>query len=246
MRSTGRRARSSGHISDPTNPLVNGSARSGSARSGSARSGSARSAVPSDGDPLVQNTSFTLGSSVETTSGGGSALSSAELACPAPSGDHCRIDCCTLAAPRLPNEVTILVRAYQVKPTSPDPGRVRPGGSKSGDPTPPSVAVAEYSCDDPSCTAALGPDLAVQTSPAADARANPTRVKAGAQVVVPDHHAQQPGRGRGVRHRGAPALRRRPGAPVDGLRIHGTGLRQGAPLELQRVGACPGGTSRAR
>ena len=59
-----------GHISDPTNPLVNGSARSGSARSGSARSGSARSAIPSDGDPLVQNTSFTLGSSTELASAG--------------------------------------------------------------------------------------------------------------------------------------------------------------------------------
>jgi hypothetical protein len=173
-----------GHISDPTNPLVNGSARSGSARSGSARSGSARSAVPSDGDALVQNTSFTLGSSVETTSGGTSALSSAELGCPAPSGDNCRIDCCTLAAPRLPNEVTILVRAYQIKPTSEIPVVYDPEG-RQGDPTPPSVTVAEYSCDDPSCTAALGPDLVVQTGPPPSPIVSPTRVKAGQQVAFP-------------------------------------------------------------
>jgi hypothetical protein len=167
-----------GHISDPTNPLVSGSARSGSARSGSARSGSARSAIPSDGDPLVQNTSFNLGSSTVT---GSTALAATQLAS---TSDHCRIDQCTLAAPRLPNEVTILVRAYQV---TPNPAVVYdPDGSVTGTPTPPSVAVAEYSCDSPSCTAAIGPDLVVQRSPAPTPTIVPnTHVKAGQQVTFP-------------------------------------------------------------
>ena len=172
-----------GHISDPSNPLVNGSARSGSARSGSARSGSARSAVPSDGDPLVQNTSFTLGSSTEIASGGTAAFSSTMSAATTGASSNCRLDDCTLAAPRLPNEVTILVRAYQINPS---PTVVYdPDGSRTGTPTPPSVAVAEYSCDDPSCTAALGPDLVVQTEPVPSPSVNPTRVKAGQQVAFP-------------------------------------------------------------
>jgi hypothetical protein len=174
-----------GHISDPTNPLVNGSARSGSARSGSARSGSARSAIPSDGDPLVQNTSFTLGTSTDDPSLA-TATSSTLLTSATTASDHCRIDECTLAAPRLPNEVTILLRAYQIKPTSEIPVLYDPDGSQTGTPTPPSVAVAEYSCDDPSCTAALGPDLAVQTSPAPAPSIVPnTHVRAGGQVTYP-------------------------------------------------------------
>jgi len=169
-----------GHISDPTNPLVNGSARSGSARSGSARSGSARSAIPSDGDPLVQNTSFTLGSSTDLTS---SPLGMTSLAAPTGASTNCLLDDCTLAAPRLPNEVTILVRAYQINP-SPDVV-YDPDGSQTGEPTPPSVAVAEYSCDDPSCTAALGPDIVVRVSPPPTPSVSPTRVKAGGQVSFP-------------------------------------------------------------
>jgi hypothetical protein len=173
-----------GHISDPTNPLVNGSARSGSARSGSARSGSARSAIPSEGDPLIQNTSFTLGSSTEDAGSGATALSSTLLTSTATVSGECRIDECTLAAPRLKNEVTILVRAYQIKP---NPDVVYdPDGSRTGTATPPSVAVAEYSCDDPSCTAALGPDLVVQVSPAPAPPIVPnTRVKAGGEVSFP-------------------------------------------------------------
>ncbi len=77
-----------GHISDPTNPLVNGSARSGSARSGSARSGSARSAIPSDGDPLVQNTSFTLGSSTDLDEHRDRHLSSATTATTTDGREH--------------------------------------------------------------------------------------------------------------------------------------------------------------
>jgi hypothetical protein len=176
-----------GHISDPTNPLVNGSARSGSARSGSARSGSARSAIPSDGDPLVQNTSFTLGSSTETALEGGletsTFLASASTSTTG-SAEHCLIDECTLAAPRLPNEVTILVRAYQIAANP--PVEYDPDGSRTGTPTPPSVAVAEYSCDEPSCTAALGPDLVVQTPEPAPAIEPSTHVKAGTSVVFPD------------------------------------------------------------
>jgi hypothetical protein len=175
-----------GHISDPSNPLVNGSARSGSARSGSARSGSARSAIPSDGDPLVQNTSFTLGSSTETALTE-SLASPSTLTSPPGSADHCLIDECTLAAPRLPNEVTILVRAYQIREDGDIPVKYDPDGSRTGTPTPPSVAVAEYSCDDPSCTAALGPDLTVQTDPVPDPPILPgTRVKAGEDVSFPD------------------------------------------------------------
>jgi hypothetical protein len=183
-----------GHISDPENPLVSGSARSGSARSGSARSGSARSgsarsAIPSDGDPLVQNTSFTLGSSTETVLGG-TLEASAPMASASTSStgaaQNCLIDDCTLAAPRLPNEVTLLVRAYQIRPDGEIPVKYDPDGSRTGTPTPPSVAVAEYSCDDPSCTAALGPDLVVQTDPAPDPPIVPdTRVKAGTAVPFP-------------------------------------------------------------
>ncbi len=181
-----------GHISDPENPLVNGSARSGSARSGSARSGSARSgsarsAIPSDGDPLVQNTSFTLGSSTETVLTEGLASSSTPLASATGAADHCLLDDCTLAAPRLPNEVTILVRAYQIRPDNEIPVEYDPDGSRSGTPTPPSVVVAEYSCDDPSCTAALGPDLVVQSDPEPTPPIVPhTRVQAGGEVSFPD------------------------------------------------------------
>ena len=172
-----------GHISDPTNPLVNGSARSGSARSGSARSGSARSAIPSDGDPLVQNTSFTLGSSTDLASSPMGTLSATSLAAPTGASVNCLLDDCTLAAPRLPNEVTILVRAYQINPS---PAVVYdPDGSQTGTPTPPSVVVAEYSCDDPSCTAALGPDLVVRVDPPPSPGVSPTRVKAGGQVSFP-------------------------------------------------------------
>ncbi|MCG6926400.1 MAG: hypothetical protein LJF30_13955, partial [Acidobacteria bacterium] len=181
-----------GHISDPDNPLVNGSARSGSARSGSARSGSARSgsarsAIPSDGDALVQNTSFTLGSSTETVIGESTAFSSTQLASAESSADHCLLDECTLAAPRLPNEVTILVRAYQIREDADIPVRYDPDGSRTGTPTPPSVVVAEYSCDDPSCTAALGPDLVVQSDPEPTPPIVPdTRVQAGTAVSFPD------------------------------------------------------------
>jgi hypothetical protein len=171
-----------GHISDPSNPLVNGSARSGSARSGSARSGSARSAIPSDGDPVVQNTSFTLGSSTDSGTATGTASASTQLASTA--SNYCRIDTCTLAAPRLRNEVTILLRAYQINPS---PTVVYdPDGSITGTPTRPSVAVSEYSCSDPSCTAALGPDLVVQTSPAPAPSIVPnSHVRAGGQVTYP-------------------------------------------------------------
>jgi hypothetical protein len=173
-----------GHISDADNPLVSGSARSGSARSGSARSGSARSAIPSEGDPLVQNTSFTLGSSTVDASGT-TTFASSQLT--SASGEFCRIDECTLAPPRLWVEGTILVRAFQIKPDSeiPPEAKYDPDGSRTGTPTPPSVVVAEYSCDDPSCTAALGPDLVVQVSPPPTPSSAPTTVKAGGQVSFP-------------------------------------------------------------
>jgi hypothetical protein len=168
-----------GHISDPTNPLVNGSARSGSARSGSARS-----AIPSDGDPVVQNTSFTLGSSTSSGTATGTASASTQTSTTSTASSYCRIDLCTLAAPRLRNEVTILLRAYQINP---NPTVVYdPDGSITGTPTRPSVAVSEYSCSDPSCTAALGPDLVVQTSPPPAPSIVPnTHVRAGGQVTYP-------------------------------------------------------------
>jgi hypothetical protein len=47
--------------------------------------------------------------------------------------------------------------------------------------------VAEYSCDDPSCTAALGPDLVVQSDPTPAPPIVPgTRIKAGGEVSFPD------------------------------------------------------------
>ena len=218
-----------GHISDPTNPLVNGSARSGSARSGSARSGSARSAIPSDGDPLVQNTSFTLGSSTDLTSSADGALSATSPRPRRGASTNCRIDDCTLAAPRLPNEVTILVRAYQIT-AEPDRSCTTRTAAGRATPTPPSVAVAEYSCDDPSCTAALGPDLVVQASPAPTPSVNPTRVKAGQQVTFPTVTITNEGVDGRVRHRrGAEAVRRRPGARVGGVRVHRGGLQQACP-----------------
>jgi hypothetical protein len=171
-----------GHISDPTNPLVNGGLRTGGLRTGGLRTGGLRTAIPSDGDPLVQNTSFTLGSSTELQSSGVSGLSAQATSAAASTG--CRIDECTLAAPRLPNEVTILVRAYQITEIVPDERRYDPDGSRTGTATPPGVAVSEYSCDDPSCTAALGPDLAVQTSPT-PTPVSPRRVNAGGQVTFP-------------------------------------------------------------
>lgn len=171
-----------GHISDPSNPLV-GSARSGSARSGSARSGSARSAIPFDGDPLVHNTSFTLGSSTSLTTAQSGAVATTSATAAGSAGLGCRVDECSLAAPRFPNEVTILVRAYQI---TQDPDAIYdPDGSRTGIPTPPSVAAAEYSCDDPSCTAALGPDLVVQTDPMPSPSVTPTTVPAGGQVTFP-------------------------------------------------------------
>jgi len=172
-----------GHISSDDNLLV-----SGSARSGSARSGSARSAIPSEGDPLVQNTSFTLGSSTDLTNTPNGTVSAMSLTTPTGASTNCLIDDCTLAAPRLPNEVTILVRAYQITDSVNIPVQLRydPDGSRTGTPTPPGVAVAEYSCDDPSCTAALGPDLVVQSDPAPAPPVVPnTRVKAGGQVSFP-------------------------------------------------------------
>jgi hypothetical protein len=164
-----------GHVSDPTNPLT---ALSG--RSLSGRSLSGRSAAPSDGQTAVQATSFTLASSATTTSSGFAATQSTFTGC--------LIDQCTLAAPRFPDQVTILLRAYQItdNATIQNSGAPRydPDGSRTGTATPPSTAVMGYSCTDPSCVSALGPDLAVQTNPA-PSPVSPTTVKAGGSVAFP-------------------------------------------------------------
>ena len=232
-----------GHISDPTNPLVNGSARSGSARSGSARSGSARSAVPSDGDPLVQNTSFTLGSSTETRERRDSALSSADVrACrPAPSSE-------------LPDR-----RLHAGRPApaerGDDPGAglpdQRPETRRSC--TTRTAAGRElrprpawrWRSTRATTRAAPRPSARTWSSrrsrPTPSVRPHPGQGRAAGRV--PDRHDQEPGRGRRVRHRRrAPAVRRRPGARVGGLRIHRGGLRQAAPVGLPRR-APPCGTN---
>ncbi len=230
---------------------MNGSARSGSARSGSAREriGPQRHSVR--GRPLVQNTSFTLGSSTETVVAetlGGSSAQVASASATGGTADHCLLDECTLAAPRLPNEVTILVRAYQIRPDGEIQVKYDPDGSRTGTPTPPSVAVAEYSCDDPTCTAALGPDLVVQVDPAPIPPIGPgTRRRGRRGPCVPRHHDHQRRGGRGVRHRGrAPAVRGRPAARVGGVRVHRGRLPRGAPLGLLGGRLRPPARSRAR
>jgi hypothetical protein len=82
--------------------------------------------------------------------------------------------------------VDILIRAYQITPTANIPAELRydPDGTRTGTATQPSVAIAEYSCDDPSCTAALGPDLVVQATPP-PTPVSPRRVRAGGQVAFP-------------------------------------------------------------
>ena len=133
-----------------------------------------RNPVPIDGDleaQTIQNTSFTMGSSTEAylASGNGTGAQT-NFGCP---GGWGRIGECTLAAPRLPNLVTITLRAYQI---SPHPTRVY-------DPevAPPAVAVAEYACKEAACFAASGPDLVVP----ATAGVTPTPLDAGSLVTFP-------------------------------------------------------------
>ena len=122
------------------------SGRNVSGRNVSGRNVSGRNPVPVDGDvtaQIIQNTSFTMGSStadfLATGSGTGSQTT---FGCP---GGFGRIGECTQAAPRLPNTVTITLRAYQITAT---PTRVY-----NPEVAPPAIAVAEYACKTESCIA---------------------------------------------------------------------------------------------
>jgi len=155
------------------------SGRNVSGRNVSGRNVSGRNPVPVDGDvtaQVIQNTSFTMGSStadfLPTGNGTGSQTT---FGCP---GGFGRIGECTQAAPRLPNTVTITLRAYQI---TANPTRVY-----NPEVAPPAIAVAEYACKTESCIAASGPDLAVPDPPAPPATSvAPTDVRAGAAVTFP-------------------------------------------------------------
>jgi hypothetical protein len=138
-----------------------------------------RNPVPIDGDfdaQTLQNTSFTMGSSTpEYLPSGSGTGSQTNLGCP---GGWGRLGECTLAAPRLPNTVTVTLRAYQITPS---PTRIF-----NPDVAPPAVGVAEYACKTSDCLAATGPDLAAPDPPANPATTvSPTDVDAGSLVTFP-------------------------------------------------------------
>ncbi len=152
------------------------SGRNVSGRNVSGRNVSGRNPVPIDGDfaaRTLQNTSFTMGSSTADYLGAGSGSGSQTNFGCSPTNGAGRIGECTLAAPRLPNTVTVTLRAYQVTAS---PARVY-------DPvvTPPAITVAEYSCKTADCLQTFGPDLSVPTA----SGVSPTDVPAGAVVTFP-------------------------------------------------------------
>jgi len=160
----------------------NVSGRNVSGRNVSGRNVSGRNPVPVDADPIgqtIQNTSFTLGSStaeyLPLPSGSGSG--SQPPSCPGVWG---RIGDCTLAAPRLPNTVTITLRAFQVTE--------HPVREYNPEIAPPSLAVAEYSCKSDACLYESGPDLAVPeppVDPSNPANVSPADVRAGSDIRFP-------------------------------------------------------------
>ena len=155
------------------------SGRNVSGRNVSGRNVSGRNPVPLDPDPIgktIQNTSFTMGSSTANYLAFGSGTGAqTNFGCTNGFG---RIGECTLAAPRLPNTVTVTLRAYQV---TPNPTRLY-----KPEEAPPAIAIAEDSCKTEDCIAKSGPDLAVPEPPAAPATAvAPTDVRAGAVVKFP-------------------------------------------------------------
>ena len=164
------------NISDPSNPVP----KNPVPKNPVPKNPVPKNALPSD--VLVQNTTFTLGSSTTpVTSGGTGGLLAAPTPCNATTGAGLIGDC-TMAAPRPPNEVTVTVRAYQV---TPNPSVVYDPYGERGAPNPPSVAVADYWCDGPNqgCTFVQdGPDLAAPSS----AGVTPTTVPAGGAVTFPD------------------------------------------------------------
>jgi hypothetical protein len=157
----------------------NVSSRNVSSRNVSSRNVSSRNPVPIDGGldaQILQNTSFTMGSSTAGYVASGSGTGSqTNFGCP---GGWGRIGECTLAAPRLPNTVTVTLRAYQITAS---PTRVF-----NPDAAPPAIGVGEYACKTDSCLAATGPDLAVPDPPANPATSvSPTDVAAGTAVTFP-------------------------------------------------------------
>ncbi len=158
------------------------SGRNVSGRNVSGRNVSGRNPVPIDGDPLaqtIQNTSFTLGSSVKDLLPLPGSTGSTTTGCT--NGPWGRIGECTQAAPRLPNTVTVTLRAYQINPTA--------SLTRTFDPNvaPPAIGVADYACKGDACLlGSTGPDLAVPVPPPAPATAvSPSVVPAGAVVTFP-------------------------------------------------------------
>jgi len=162
------------NISDPANPLP----RNPAPRNTVPSNPLPRNAAPSD--TLIQNTTFTLGSSTTVVTSGGAGTTGTTACDPTTGGGL--IGDCTLAAPRSPNEVTITLRAYQISPNP--PAIFDPYGDILGTPNPPSVAVADYWCDGPNkgCNFVQnGPDLVAPVS----AGVTPTTVTAGSTVTFP-------------------------------------------------------------
>jgi hypothetical protein len=170
-----------GHVSDPSNPVP---------KNPVPKNPVPKNPVPKNAtlaDTLVQNTTFTLASDTTETAGAQVAsLASLEgEGCDAETGGG-RFGECILFAPRLPNQVTITIRAHQVVE---NPSRVwNPYGDIEGEPqTLPSVIVADYWCtgaDDPSeCPFDQdGPELVPDTD---SAQVEPTTVQAGQTVTFP-------------------------------------------------------------
>ena len=163
------------NISDPSNPVP---------KNPVPKNPVPKNPVPKNAPPadaLVQNSTFTLGSS--TAVSGTSSTSSGPYAasdCNATTGVGLIGDC-TMAAPRTPNEVTITVRAYQV---TANPTAIYDPYGEHGTPNPPSAIVAEYWCTGSEGGCAFvedGPDLVAPES----ATVAPTTVKAGGTVTFP-------------------------------------------------------------
>ncbi len=167
-----------GHISDPANPVP---------RNPVPRNPVPRNPVPRNAalsDTLVQNTTFTMASDVtaSSTSQLRSAGSLSSEGCDPVTGGG-RFGVCTLFAPRLPNQVTITIRSYQI---GEEPTRVwNPHGDPGSPQTLPSVIVADYWCEsyaDGCSFVQDGPELVPDTE---TADVEPTTVKVGLAVSFP-------------------------------------------------------------
>ena len=176
-----------GHISEASNPVP---------KNPVPKNPVPKNPVPKNAtlsDTLVQNTTFTLASDTTATSSGNGFASVNFLdteGCDPETGGG-RFGKCTLFAPRMPNQVTFTVRAYQI---TGNPSPVwNPHGPVNGIPnvpaTVPSVTVADYWCtgEDPADDCAFaqdGPELMVP-SESEIVGVDPTTVQAGQTVTFP-------------------------------------------------------------